>query len=228
MTARSCQAQPDRAAASTRSPATVNWNARSRVCYVALVARTKAFDPDAALDRAMDVFWARGFDGTSAENLVEALGINRSSLYGTFGSKRELYLKALSRYAAVGGERVRAAVAGEGSVRDRLRRGLLAIAEDDLGRGASRGCFAINAGSELAGDDAEVRRLVRAAFDEVRDVLLAELRRGAAAGEIAADRDLDALASTLMTALQGIRVVAKSTRSRRTVEQSVDTLLALL
>jgi TetR/AcrR family transcriptional repressor of nem operon len=58
----------------------------------------KRFDPDAALARARDVFWAKGYAGTSAQDLVDAMGINRGSLYGTFGSKRLLYERALDLY----------------------------------------------------------------------------------------------------------------------------------
>src|SRR3954451_354792 len=88
------------------------------------MARTKEFDVDLALERTMQVFWAKGFEATSAQDLVDALGINRSSLYATFGSKAELYRRALALYAerpecprraragARGGRRGRGARAG--------------------------------------------------------------------------------------------------------------------
>ena len=63
------------------------------------MARTKAFDRDAVLDRAMDLFWKQGFEATSVQQLVEVTGINRGSMYDTFGDKRELFIQALTRYA---------------------------------------------------------------------------------------------------------------------------------
>jgi TetR/AcrR family transcriptional repressor of nem operon len=62
------------------------------------MARPKEFDPDQALDRAVELFWRKGYEATSIQDLVEALGINRSSLYGTFGDKHALYLAAIDRY----------------------------------------------------------------------------------------------------------------------------------
>lgn len=191
------------------------------------MARTKAFDPEAALDRALEVFWARGYDGTSTQDLVDALEISRSSLYGTFGSKRVLYHRALERYAPVGAEQLRRGLTGPGPLKERLRRALLAIAEHDLQAERARGCFAANAGLELAPIDDEVRRLVAAAFAENRAVLRTELERAQSAGELGADADLDALAAFLSNTLQGLRVVAKGTADRRLVEQTVDTSLTL-
>jgi TetR/AcrR family transcriptional repressor of nem operon len=192
------------------------------------MARTKGFDPDQALARALDVFWSRGYDATSTQDLVDALGINRSSLYGTFGSKRALYMRALERYGLVGTERVRRALDGPGPVKARLRRALLSLAEDDLVSPRARGCFAANAALELAAIDEDVRRLVTAAFAENRAVLRAELERARDAGELAADANLGDLAAFLLNTLQGLRVIAKGTADRRLVEQAVETSLAAL
>jgi TetR/AcrR family transcriptional repressor of nem operon len=195
---------------------------------VSPMARTKAFDPDLALDRALDVFWTQGYDGTSTQDLVDALGINRSSLYGTFGSKRALYRRALERYGIVGGDRIHQALRARGPAKVRLRRAFLDIADDDLLAERARGCFATNAAVELAPTDRDVRALVRAAFAEVRAALRGEVERARGAGELPADVDLDALSAFLFTVLEGVRVVAKGTGDRKLVEQAVDTSLAAL
>ncbi|HWH96245.1 MAG TPA: TetR family transcriptional regulator [Baekduia sp.] len=192
------------------------------------MARPKAFEPDTAVARALEVFWARGYDGTSTQDLVDALQINRSSLYGTFGSKRNLYHRALERYGPVGASCLSRGLAGAGPLRVRLRRALLAIAETDLDAERARGCFAANAALELAPLDEDVRRLVAAAFAENRAVLRAELERAQAAGELDPEADADALAAFLSNTLQGLRVVAKGTGDRRLVEQAVDASLAAL
>jgi TetR/AcrR family transcriptional repressor of nem operon len=192
------------------------------------VARTKAFDPDAALDRALDVFWTKGYAHTSTQDLVDALAINRSSLYGTFGSKHALYARALERYGVVGRERVERAIDGPGPVRERVRRALMSVVEDDLRDHGPRGCFAASAALELAADDPEVRRLVAASFAEARDVLRDELERARDAGELDADADIDRLAASLLATLQGLRVLAKGTGDRRLVEQAADAGTALL
>jgi len=193
------------------------------------MARTKAFDPDAALASALDLFWAQGYDGTSTEDLVAALGINRSSLYGTFGSKRELYCRALERYRTVGAERLERAFGAQGgAVRERLRRGLLTMIDEDLRAARARGCFAANAALELAPADSGVRNLVMASFRDTRAVLHAELVQARDAGELSPDADVEALTAHLFALLQGIQVVAKGTGDRTLVERAIDSALTAL
>lgn len=193
------------------------------------MARTKAFDPDAALASALDLFWTQGYDGTSTEDLVAALGINRSSLYGTFGSKRELYCSALERYRTVGAERLeRAFGEADGDVRARLRRGLLRMIDEDLRAVRARGCFAANAALELAPADTGVRNLVAASFNDTRAVLRAELTRARDDGELSSEADVAALTAHLFALLQGLQVVAKGTGDRALIEQAVDSALAAL
>jgi TetR/AcrR family transcriptional repressor of nem operon len=190
--------------------------------------RTKAFDPEDAVARALELFWERGYDGTSTEDLVDALGISRSSLYGTFGSKRALYERALERYRLVGVERVRSALDAPLPLTERLRRALLDIAEDDLLADRARGCFAANAALELAPVDPEVRRLVASVFAETRGVLRDELHRAQDGGELPDDADVEALATLLLNTLQGLRVLGKGTADRRLVEEAIDSTLALI
>ena len=64
------------------------------------MARPRAFEPDAAIDRALDVFWSKGYEATSLDDLCSATGLSRSSFYGTFGSKKNMLLKAVTRYSA--------------------------------------------------------------------------------------------------------------------------------
>lgn len=192
------------------------------------VARTKAFDPEIALDRAMQTFWARGYAGTSTVDLVHALGINRSSLYSTFGSKVELYRQALERYGRSGQDWVRVLERRAGSLRSRLRDALRAGVAEDLDPKRSRGCFACNAAVELAPVDPEVRRLVRAAFEQVGGAFRDALLRARADGELAPETDVDAVADVLVVAFEGLHVVAKGTRDRRRVNQAIDTIVGLV
>jgi TetR/AcrR family transcriptional regulator, transcriptional repressor for nem operon len=192
------------------------------------MARTKAFDPDAALERAMQAFWTRGYGATSTQDLVDALGINRSSLYGTFHSKDELYRRALRLYTEVDEPWSQALVEGPGAFRDRLREALLAAVADDLDPDRSRGCFVGNAAVERAPVDEHVRRLVATGFANVRGVFTAALARARDDGELAAGADVDALATLLLTTFEGLRVMAKGARDRAQIEQAVDAVVAVL
>jgi TetR/AcrR family transcriptional regulator, transcriptional repressor for nem operon len=190
------------------------------------MARTKAFDPDAALERAMQAFWTRGYAATSTQDLVDALGINRSSLYGTFHSKDELYRRALQLYTEVDEPWSKALVEGSGPFRERLREALLAAVADDLDPDRSRGCFIGNAAVERAAVDERVRRLVAAGFGNVRGVFAAALVRARDDGELPAGADIEARATLLLTTFEGLRVMAKGARDRAQIEQAVDAVVA--
>src|ERR687894_167190 len=115
------------------------------------MARHKEFDRDEALQRAMEVFWSRGYEAASVGELVSHMGINRQSLYDTFGDKHSLYLAALDRYREVEGRKMFELLERPGPVKRALRRLFESVVEHALGEGERRGCFVGNATSELAG-----------------------------------------------------------------------------
>src|SRR3982751_5501533 len=115
------------------------------------MARHKEFDRDEALQKAMEVFWARGYEATSVGDLVEQMGINRQSIYDTFGDKHSLYLQSLDRYREVEGRKMLEAVEHPGAVKGALPQLFQGVIECALGGGERRGCFVGNATSELAG-----------------------------------------------------------------------------
>src|SRR6478672_1527424 len=113
------------------------------------MARHKEFDCAEVLEKAMEVFWARGYEAASIQDLVEHMGINRQSLYDTFGDKHTLYLQALDRYLEVEGRKIAELLEQPGSVKRNVRR----LFETAIDRSLAdrRGCFMNNAMSELAG-----------------------------------------------------------------------------
>src|SRR6201986_4496734 len=115
------------------------------------MARHKEFDRDEALQKAMEVFWSRGYEAASIQDLVEHMGINRQSLYDTFGDKHSLFLQALDRYREVEGRKLFGLLEQSGSVKRALRQGFEVVVEGSLGGGERRWCCVGNATSELAG-----------------------------------------------------------------------------
>ncbi|MGH8708277.1 MAG: TetR/AcrR family transcriptional regulator, partial [Burkholderiales bacterium] len=113
------------------------------------MARPREFDADQVLERATRVFWARGYERTSLDDLCAATGLNRSSLYGTFGDKRALYLQSLSRYEAGSVERIRQAFDGK-PVREGLRDFLAGLVDAIVEGPGRRGCFVGNCAAEMA------------------------------------------------------------------------------
>jgi len=188
----------------------------------------KRFDPDEVLERAMELFWARGFEATSAQDLVDAMQINRGSLYDTFGSKRDLYRQALERYLTRDRDRLVAVLDDARPPQDALAR-LLADDADSLARDPQhRGCFLANACLDLDPDDDDLRALVSAALDERRSILAEALGAAQRRGELAERADPDALAAFLVGVMQGLRLVGKTTADRRAMQQIIDSALLTL
>lgn len=193
------------------------------------MARTKEFDPDAALQSALELFWRRGYEATSVADLVEHLGIGRASIYATFGGKNELYLKAMDRYAEMRDPLLLAELSQPGpalpAVRAVVRR---FAAEAASPNGRLNGCFVTNTAAELAPHDPAAARRVEISWERLEAPLHSALVRAQAQGELAGDRDPRALARMLLVLLQGIRVVGKASNDPARVRDAAEQALTLL
>ncbi|WP_230196969.1 TetR/AcrR family transcriptional regulator [Streptomyces coriariae] len=193
------------------------------------MARTKEFDPDAALQSALELFWRRGYEATSMADLVEHLGIGRASLYATFGNKHDLYLKALDRY----GDKHQPLLLDELSqpgpalpaVRAVVRR-FAAEATDEASR--AYGCLVTNTAAELAPHDVAAARRVERSWEHLETLLESALVRARAQGELPAGRDPRGLARMLLVLLQGLRVVGKASPDPARVRDAAEQALTLL
>jgi TetR/AcrR family transcriptional repressor of nem operon len=191
------------------------------------MARHKEFDRDEALHKAMEVFWSRGYEATSVGDLVNHMGINRQSLYDTFGDKHKLYQQALDRYREVEGRKMFELLERPGSVKRALRQLFQSVVERSLG-GERRGCFVGNATSELAGRCKETEEKACGNMAATAEALYRALLRGKREGEINAGRDLRAVARFLYSSLQGLQLMSKATRDRKTLEDVVRVTLSVL
>lgn len=192
------------------------------------MARTKEFDPDAALQSALELFWQRGYEATSMSDLVEHLGIGRASIYATFGSKHELYLKALDRYQTRLPELLRE-LSQPGPVLPAVRALVRRYADEAAAEELRRcGCFITNTAAELAPHDPAAARQVERNWDQLETVLHSALVRARAQGELPADRDPLTLARMLLVLLQGLKVVGKASADPARVRDAAEQALALL
>jgi len=191
------------------------------------MARHKEFDRDEALQRAMEVFWSRGYEAASVGELVKHMGINRQSLYDTFGDKHSLYLAALDRYREVEGRKMFEALERPGSVKRALRQLFERVVESSLG-GERRGCFMGNATSELAGRCRETAEKACGNMAAAEEALYRALVRAKKGGEIGGRADLRAVARFLYSSLQGLQLMSKATRDRKTLEDVVRVTLSVL
>ncbi|ALO08308.1 Transcriptional regulator, TetR family [Streptomyces venezuelae] len=193
------------------------------------MARTKEFDPDAALQAALDLFWARGYEATTMSDLVEHLGVGRASIYATFGNKHDLYMKAMDRYLETRDPELVEELSTPGPALPAVRALVRRFAAEAATEGERlNGCFVTNSAAELAPHDTAVARRVELSWEQIETLLYGALTRARAGGELPADRDPRALARMLLVLLQGIRVVGKASTDPGRVLDAAEQALGLL
>ncbi len=192
------------------------------------MARPKEFDRDQALHKAMEVFWSRGYEAASIRDLVEHMGINRQSLYDTFGDKHALYLQALDRYQEVETRKVFELLERTPSVKKALRQLFGAVVKGAPCKGPRRGCFMGNAMSELAGRcEATAARTSRNTA-ALEGAFFRALSRAKKEGELKSVSDPRAVARFLCSSLQGLMLMAKATHDRTTLADVVKVTLSVI
>jgi TetR/AcrR family transcriptional repressor of nem operon len=185
------------------------------------VPRPREFEREEVLDRAMRLFWTRGYQATSIQHLVERMGIQRGSLYGAFGNKRALFLAAMDRYDRVMTAGLLATLdepgSGLGAIRRFFRLKVAAAQE----RGRPRGCLVTNSATELASRDRATAGRIGATLERIEAAFHRAVVRAQASGEIDRARDARALARFLTSSAQGLSVMAKASPDRAALEDVV-------
>jgi AcrR family transcriptional regulator len=173
--------------------------------------RPRAFEPETALTRAMDVFWQDGFAATSLDDLSAATGLNRPSLYGAFGDKRALYLRAYRQYRKRVNEEFAPLFQARAPLRAKLRRILIAALELYLsGEEGPRGCFTVLTTSSDAVADPEVRALVAEAIDSTDRAFGRLFADARVAGELPSGADPRALARLASATIHTLSIRARA------------------
>ncbi len=186
--------------------------------------RPREFDVEKALDRALKVFWRKGYEGASLNELTRAMGINRPSLYAAFGNKKALFRKVLDRYSEGPAAYVRAALA-EPTARDVAKRLLNGSLDLLTSPGNPRGCLMVQ-GALACGAAAESIRRELASRRLAGEAALRErFERARADGHLPADADPADLARYVMTVLRGMAVQAAGGASREELQRVVEIAL---
>src|SRR6266850_2412221 len=178
------------------------------------MARTKGFNPQRALAKAMGVFWRLGYERASTETLMKAMGIARQSLYDTFGDKRALYLKALAFYRDETNGEMQQMLDATPSVKDGFAKLLFGLAAETRER-HERGCLLLSANLQR---DNQAR---------VEAIFIEALRRAQTHGELSRTHDPKALAHFFVVTIQGMRATARLKSDRQALEQVARVALAV-
>ena len=187
--------------------------------------RPRSFDIEAAVERAMDVFWSRGYHATALPDLLRATKLSRGSLYAAFGDTHSLFLRALDRYLADALTRMDIELDPRKEPVAGLRAYLAGYVERASGANGRRGCLLVATAMELAGHDAEVGRRVAGFFKTMEARVADVLSRAEAAGRLADGVEPASAARILVCFVWGLRVVAKTAQTRITWQATADALL---
>lgn len=181
------------------------------------------------LDRAMRVFWERGYYGTSIDHLLARTGLHRAAIYGTFGSKRRLFEAVLARYRdTVVGPRFLAPLAGPSARVAQLAELFRGLQGHAVGRRKRAGCLMVNTASEVAPHIPSVARIVSAFLEDLRADLRRACANGRACGELRSDTDPDQIADYLTGAVLGLWALARSPAPRAAIAGYVEGVLDFL
>ncbi|MCS3734189.1 TetR/AcrR family transcriptional regulator [Mucilaginibacter dorajii] len=192
------------------------------------MARKKEFDEDQLLDKAVALFWDKGYHATSAQDLVDGLGINRSSLYNTYTDKRTLFTKSLRQYQAKNTNAVLSMLKNIVDAREAISQILHGVIKESEEDTLAKGCFMVNTAVELSSHDKEIGALVTENNQSVEDAFARTIEKGQAHGQFTKAKDARALAHFVFSTISGLRVSARAGADKQTLEDIVQVALLVL
>ncbi|HHG86475.1 MAG TPA: TetR/AcrR family transcriptional regulator, partial [Bacteroidetes bacterium] len=174
------------------------------------------------------LFWKRGYHATSIQDLVNHLGISRSSIYDTYGGKKALYNQALNAYRTSSTAGVSTFLQNQTNVKTGLRELFFSGIQSSLTDPDNKGCFVINTTTEMLPGDPEIQSILEENYNTFEDLFYRFLRLGEKRWEIPEGKDLRTIAGLLFTLYNGMKVVAKVQTDQKKLMAEVDAVLALL
>lgn len=187
----------------------------------------KQFDPEVALEKAMEVFWAQGYKAASLSQLLEGMEIGRKSLYDTFGNKRSLFLLALEHYAQTGLKSIREQLSAPGSPLVNIEQTLKTMQTIHSLPG-SKGCMIGTNIADFSTDDKEMAVILRSYLRQLEDAYCKAITRGQAVGELNLSVEARDLARMLLCTTQGMALMGRVLDDESLLESVVKSTLTLL
>ncbi|VAW74627.1 Transcriptional regulator, AcrR family [hydrothermal vent metagenome] len=185
------------------------------------MARTIEFDCEEVLEKAMQLFWKNGYAATSMAQLEKSLGINKFSIYNTFGNKHQLFIAALNRYDEQVMHQILTILGESPHGLPAIDRALDLLEKNVEGEPLQYGCLMLNSGAELSPHDIDVSAKIRNMNRSLEDAFYEALASAQQQGEMAQDSNLKEAARFLITLYQGMVMVAKNEQDSRTVQSSI-------
>jgi TetR/AcrR family transcriptional regulator, copper-responsive repressor len=201
-----------------KSPSTAAKTAKPR-------GRPRSFDREAALAAAIEVFWRKGFEGTSISDLTEAMGINPPSLYAAFGDKEQLFLEAADSYSQSRGDEC--PYTSEPTARGAIEKLLTYMARELTEGDHPRGCMMVMAAATSANASSRLQKAIAEKRIASRDHMRMRIKQGIQEGDVPADTDAGALADFYSTIIAGLSTQARDGSSRKSLMATVERAMTL-
>ncbi|MCZ6854353.1 MAG: TetR family transcriptional regulator C-terminal domain-containing protein [Gammaproteobacteria bacterium] len=193
------------------------------------MARPREFDPQATLQTAIEVFWEKGYFDGSVDEVVKRSGVAKYGIYGTFGTKRELFLQVLDQYGKDRKHDMLKPIYQPDASLPEIRKFFKEAPKRAMHKDSKRrGCLLCNTGIEIGAEDAEVRSVINGFFSEQADVFEACLTRAVANNELSADKDIKRLAKFLTKEFRLALMLAGSGEPLAEIQDQLEVALQVL
>jgi TetR/AcrR family transcriptional repressor of nem operon len=190
--------------------------------------RVKLFDENEVLTKAMNLFWKKGYAATSVQDLINHLGINRASLYDTFGDKEQLFKKSFELYRKNNIEGLKQFFDSQKNVRKGFERLFENAIEEAVNDQDRKGCFVVNTTTELVPNDDSIAVILENNKSDFENMFFQYLQKGKEAGQIKTDKDLKSIAALFYTLYNGLRVVSKVQPNAKNLTDTINIALSVL
>ena len=188
----------------------------------------KNFDVEETLDKAMHLFWARGYEATSMDDLVKGMGINRGSIYSTYGDKRKLFIAALNRYDVKCRKAQLTALEHENSPKAAINALFYGWIDRAMADPDNSGCLLTNTALELASHHEDIGEIVADSQRDIEKFFRRMIKRGQRSGEISPTLSATKTAQSLLAALIGLLVLSRSRPDRNLLKSVADGAMAIV
>ncbi|AKG34127.1 TetR/AcrR family transcriptional regulator [Paenibacillus durus] len=189
------------------------------------MGRNQEFDTNAVLDKAMELFWHQGYEKTSIQQLTEYMGIERGSIYNTFGGKHKLFLTVLAHYQELNHPDHLNQLDNVPSIKQLLGQLLLSVIDDSTSK---KGCLVVNTLVEMAAHNEQLRSIVTDDLKYVQKLFFQALQKGKQTGEFSSEMNAEAMAAFFVNHYVGLQALSKSNMDKESLVSTIDTLLSYL
>lgn len=192
------------------------------------MSRQKEFDEATVLSKAVNLFWEKGYYDSSAQDIVDAIGLSRSSIYSTFTDKKTLFTKALQHYRNKQSQELLNYLRDNEPTKESIRKLLENITRKSLNAITCKGCLILNTATELGHKDPEVAQIIQDNIAEVTAALEVFISKGQKKGTISKTSKAKDLAVFLFHSIASIRVTTKVMTDKKFFKSNIDTILQIL